>query len=301
MLVYLNQVNSIGPHSKAGIRANQKKPTLNRGLNENLAREIMELHTLGVRSGYTQNDVTAFARALTGWNVQKGKQRRNDIAQANGFAFRSNMHEPGSRTLLQQQYPQQGLSQAEAILSDLAISPHTAKNIATKLVRHFVADNPPRALVEQLTNTFERSQGDLSSVYRELINAVEAWQPAPAKFKSPWAWAVSALRGLDINSIDDEKLAQYFDQLGQPIWKPGSPAGYADTSAAWLSPSALLRRIEVAQRIAKTLGAQADGRTLAPKLLLGGLSQATQTAIARSESATSGLALLFVSPEFLRR
>jgi len=301
MLVYLNQVNSIGPNSKVGLRANKKKPERNRGLNENLAREIMELHTLGVRSGYTQDDVIALAKALTGWSVDNGKLGQRATKGKHGFVFRTNIHEPGSRKLLGKHYAASGLSQAELILSDLALSRHTAKHIAIKLARHFVADHPPEALIKQLTDTFMRTQGDLSSVYKTLIAAPEAWQAAPAKFKTPWEWTVSALRGLGVQQVHGNKVMQGLQILGQPVWKPGSPAGYADTSAAWVSPNALLRRVEIAQRIAKSWGAKLDSRRLAPDILLGALSDETKTAIERSESAQSGLALLLVSPEFLRR
>lgn len=318
MLLYLNQVNSIGPESKMGLRVNKRKPGRKRGLNENLAREIMELHTLGVRSGYTQTDVTELARALTGWGVQGGRQGKNVIKEANGFMFNLQIHEPGTRTILQRRYSQADLGQAEAVLMDLAISSSTAKHIATKLARHFVADNPPRALVDRLSRAFIHSQGDLSRVYRVLINAPEAWHNAPVKFKTPWEWLVSVLRatgqknlngvkgrvGADAkknNKKSSKKISAIMQQLGQPIWKPGSPAGYDDISASWLSPNALLRRVELAQRLAKILGSKLDSRVLARQVLLNSISSETQTAIARSESAASGLALLFVSPEFLRR
>ncbi len=245
--------------------------------------------------------MTELAKALTGWSINNGKLRRGDEVDANGYAFKAALHEPGNRVLLNKHYPQQGKHQAEAMLNDLAISPSTAKHIATKLARHFVADKPPKHFVEQLANTFIKTGGDLPSIYIALINGDAAWQSKPAKFKTPWEWAVSALRALGVQNADDVNVAKYMKLLGQAVWKPGSPAGFGDTQADWLSSNALLRRVELARRIAQKYGASIDGRLLAHKVLVGALSAETSTEIARSESAESGLALLLVSPEFMRR
>jgi len=319
MLLYLDQVNSIGPNSRAAERLSARDPNKKRGLNENLAREILELHTLGVRSGYTQTDVTEFARALTGWSVagagnnkDKNAKDKNSIEGANGFVFRPQIHEPGSRTIMgktygiSKTYYQSDMAQAEAVLADLATAQATATHIATKLARHFAGDTPPATLVDKLSKAFTSSGGNLSSVYRALIDAPEAWQPAPAKFKTPWEWLISSLRGLGYLNTGKQNLeginpAQILNQLGQPVWKPGSPAGYDDIADTWAGPNALLRRVEIAQRLAAPFGDKLDARTLAEKILAGSISTATKTAIGRSESATTGLALLLVSPEFLRR
>lgn len=301
MLLYLDQARSIGPGSKAASRLAERDPEKKHGLNENLAREIMELHTLGVRSGYTQADVTEFARALTGWSVAgAGKDKFAENSQ-NGFAFRPQIHEPGSRNIMGKTYIQTGKAQAEAILNDLASAQSTATHIATKLARHFVGDNPPEALIEKLAKAFNSSNGDLPSVYRVLIDAPEAWQPAPTKFKTPWEWLISCVRGLGRKDLQGINAAQMLNQLGQPIWKPGSPAGYDDIAESWAAPNALLRRVEMAQRLTAPFGDKLDARILSDQLLLGAISTETQTAISRSESAVTGLALLFVSPEFLRR
>jgi len=309
MLLYLDQVNSIGPNSRAAERLSARDLNKKRGLNENLAREILELHTLGVRSGYTQTDVTEFARALTGWSVAgvgNGKDK-NSIEGTNGFVFRPQIHEPGSRTIMGKTYGigktynQSDIAQAEAVLADLATAQATATHIATKLARHFAGDTPPATLVDKLSKTFTSSGGNLSSVYRTLIDAPEAWQPAPAKFKTPWEWLISSLRGLGKQNLDGINSAQILNQLGQPVWKPGSPAGYDDIADTWAGPNALLRRVEIAQRLAAPYGDKLDARVLADKILAGSISAATKTAIGRSESATTGLALLLVSPEFLRR
>jgi uncharacterized protein (DUF1800 family) len=301
MLLYLDQANSIGPGSPAGRRSALRDEGRKRGLNENLAREILELHTLGVRSGYTQADVTEFARALTGWSVPGGPDAREPVAGEGAFMFRPQIHEPGARTLLGRTYPQEGEAQARAILHDLAVSPATARHIATKLARHFVADEPPPPLVDRLAQAFLDSGGDLLRVYRVLVESREAWQAGTPKFKSPWDWAVSSLRGLGRSDMPPLQVAALMNQLAQPIWRPGSPAGYDDVAAAWAAPDALLRRVEVAQRIASQSGDRLDARELAPRLLPGTLSDATATAIARAESPGSALALLLVSPEFMRR
>jgi len=296
MLLYLDQAQSIGPSSFAGMRAErQQRP---RGLNENLAREILELHTLGVRSGYTQADVTEFARALTGWTLPG-----DDALQpaANTFRFVAALHEPGARTVLGRSYADGGEQQARAIIHDLAASPATARHIADKLARHFVADEPPTELVQRLASSFERTGGDLPSLYRELVASQEAWQPASAKFKSPWDWSVSSLRALGRQEMAGPQAANLLNQLGQPVWRPRSPAGYDDLTATWAAPDALLRRVEVAQRIAMQAGNAVDARSLAPRVLPGTLSDDTANAIARAESGSTALALLLVSPEFLRR
>ena len=300
MLLYLDQAKSIGPNSRAAERLAARDPSKKRGLNENLAREILELHTLGVRSGYTQADVTEFARALTGWSVVGDNAKdKNVIEGANGFAFRPQIHEPGSRTIMGKSYAQAYQAQAEAVLSDLASSPATARHIATQLAQHFVGDTPPSSIVDKLASTFLSSGGNLMQVYRTLIDAPEVWQPAPAKFKTPWEWLISSLRGLGKSNLDGINVAQILNELGQPVWKPGSPAGYDDIADTWAAPNALLRRVEMAQRLAAL--SQIDARTLADKLLLGAISPVTLTQISRAESATTGLALLLVCPEFLRR
>ncbi|HSV82072.1 MAG TPA: DUF1800 domain-containing protein [Ramlibacter sp.] len=294
MLLYLDQAQSIGPRSTMASRAEQRQQR-GRGLNENLAREILELHTLGVRSGYTQEDVTEFARALTGWTLP------GDGASGATFRFVPALHEPGPRTILGKTYAEGGEEQARSVIHDLVAAPATGQYIARKLARHFVADDPPAALVQRLADTFARTGGELTSVCRELVAAPEAWQPAGAKFKSPWDWSISSLRALGRRALPPTQASNLLTQLGQPVWRPGSPAGYNDMAAAWAAPDALMRRVEVAQRLAQEAGDAVDARSLAPRVLPGALSDATAAAIARAESRGTALALLLVSPEFLRR
>ena len=303
MLVYLDQAQSIGPDSQIGAMAamrGRKKI----GLNENLAREIMELHTLGVRTGYTQADVTEFARALTGWTVGglgRGPAARFVGGSGGQFQFAPVLHEPGARTIMGKRYGQEGEAQARAVLLDLAASPATAKHLATKLARHFAGDDPPPALVDRLSRAYLSSGGDLPALYRALIESPEPWAAKPLKFKTPWEWSVSVLRAVGSRDLDPKMAAGVLRQLGQPTWQPGSPAGWDDIAASWAGPDALVRRVEVAQRVAAKAAATIDARALADKLFGGSLSEPTRTAIARAESPAEGLALLLVSPEFVRR
>jgi uncharacterized protein (DUF1800 family) len=304
MLVFLDQAQSIGPNSQIGQIAAMRGGK-QRGLNENLAREVMELHTLGVRTGYSQADVTEFARALTGWTVSgiaRGPAARFIGGGDDGeFHFADALHEPGARTIMGKSYPQQGEAQARAVLLDLAANPATARHIATKLARHFAGDDPPQAMVDRLSSAFVTSGGDLPTVYRALVDSPEAWASQELKFKTPWDWTVSALRAVGQTTIDGTAAAAMLKQLGQPTWQPGSPAGWDDIAASWAAPEALMRRVEIAQRIANRAGSSVDARTLAEKVLPGTLSDSTRMAIARAESPQEGLALLLVSPEFVRR
>lgn len=304
MLFFLDQATSVGPDSPAARLAAQRNPQRTPGLNENLAREILELHTLGVRSGYTQADVTEFARALTGFSVAPADapdpRRRIEVGE-HGFAWRANVHEPGRRTVLGRSYAQPDAAQARAILHDLARAEATARRIAFKLARHVVADEPPTALVDRLARVFLASDGDLPTLYRALVDSPEAWEAPVAKFKSPWDWVLSSLRALGSRELRGPQVVGLMNQLGQPVWRPGSPAGYDDVSAAWAAPDALLRRVETAQRLAALAGNSIDARALAPRVLPGTLGEETAQAVARSESPGSALALLLVSPEFLRR
>ena len=296
MLLYLDQPRSTGPESGAGRRA---PPERRRGLNENLAREILELHTLGVRTGYSQDDVTELARALTGWSIA-GLPGLPQGGSPGNFAFFPALHQPGARQVLGRRYEASGEQQVAAVLADLAARPETARHIATKLARHFSGETPPPALVERLAQAFLASRGDLPTVYRALLESPEAWA-AESRFKTPWEWTLSALRGLGWREPGRLPLAGTLTQLGQPVWRPGSPAGYDDMDQSWAAPDLLVRRVEVAARLAAQAAPMLDARTLAPQLLPGGVGAATTTAIARADSPATALALLLASPEFLRR
>jgi uncharacterized protein (DUF1800 family) len=303
MLLYLDQAQSIGPDSPAGERIAMRGGK-QRGLNENLAREIMELHTLGVRTGYSQVDVTEFARALTGWMVSgigRGPAARMIGGAPGQFQFAAMLHEPGARMIVGKRYDQAGEQQARAVLLDLAASPATARHLSTKLARHFAGDDPPPALIDRLSKAYLASGGDLPTIYRALIESPEPWAARPLKFKTPWEWTVSASRAVGLKSLEAGPATGLLKQLGQPTWQPGSPAGWDDIAASWAGPDALVRRVEVAQRFGDRAASSVDARALAEKLFPDSLSDATRTAIARAESPAEGLALLLVSPEFVRR
>jgi uncharacterized protein (DUF1800 family) len=306
MLVYLDQAQSVGPNSPAGQRAGRAARPQRLGLNENLAREILELHTLGARTGYSQADVTEFARAMTGWTIAGfGRGARPRLAASDSepghFAFAPALHEPGSRTILGKDWPQQGEAQAAAVLDLLATHPATARHVATKLARHFAGDDPPAPLVARLESAFLRSNGDLPTLYAALVDAPECWVALPVKFKSPWEWTISALRGLGAEQLPQQSVSALLTQLGQPVWKPGSPAGWDDVAGSWAAPDAVMRRVEAAERIAQRTRDTVDARSRAAALFPGALSPATAQAIARAESPGQGVALMLVSPEFLRR
>jgi uncharacterized protein (DUF1800 family) len=301
-ILYLDNQASIGPNSKLAEKGTRRAARNNRKLdiNENLAREILELHTLGVSGGYTQADVTAFALVLTGWSVGS---ERGPLAEgkAGTFEFREVAHEPGARTVLGKRYSQDGRAQARAVLDDLATHPATALHVATKLARHFVADEPPREAVERIAKVFRDSGGHLPTVHRALIEIPQAWQPAAAKYKTPHEFVVSTLRCLDFVPETPQQVAAPFQLLGQRPYSPGSPAGWPDTAAQWDGPDALLKRIEWATRLGEKVGARVQPAALAESSLGDALNARTRTAIARAASAAQGTTLLLASPEFLRR
>lgn len=302
MIFFLDQTRSVGPGSLAAERRAVRKGKRDIGLNENLAREILELHTLGVRSGYTQSDVTEFARALTGWSIN-GYAADTTAADspAGSFIFRAEVHEPGTRRILGRSYSQSGEMQARAVLHDLAVAPATATHLATKLARHFAGDEPAQTLIDRLAEAFNKSGGDLPTVYRALIEAPECWNARPAKFKTPHEWLVSVLRGTGRRTFQKLQTAPTLIQLGQPMWSPGSPAGWDDVAARWAAPDALIRRVEAAHRLAVLFPNKLDPRELAPQVLAREPSTGTRAQIEGADTRATALTLLLVSPEFQRR
>lgn len=319
MLRYLDNTQSAGPNSTLVARAAKRaaksgEPARVSGLNENLAREVLELHTLGAASArgpgasYTQADVTSFAAVLTGWRV--GLDDSADLAQR----FDPAWHEPGRKTLLGQHYPD-GPDGLRRVLHDLALHPATARFIATKLARHFVADDPPAALVGRLTDAYRRSDGDLPTVYRELVRSPEAWNPQPVKLKSPEELVVSAARvlqfggvgtagaarGVGKQAVDLAGFGASIAALGQRVQAAPSPAGWSDRAEDWLGPDAVWKRLEWSTRLADRLRSSIDARALAAQSLGPWLSEATRTQIERAADGSQAVALLLMAPEFQRR
>ncbi|HEY1889830.1 MAG TPA: DUF1800 domain-containing protein [Steroidobacteraceae bacterium] len=300
MLLYLDNQLSMGPDSRTARNIARRNPDRKSGINENLARETMELHTVGVDGGYTQTDVTVFSEVLTGWSIA-GLDGWRTGAQPGTFLFRAPMHEPGSKVVMGRRYADSGYDQGVAVLHDLASRPATARFIATKLARHFIADEPPPPAVERMAAAFLESGGDLPTVYRALIASPEAWQHPVAKFKTPSDFIVSSFRGLQLPVAADKTPIGLFQLLGQRIWAPGSPAGWPDRSADWDGASELLKRIEWADAVGQKVGSRRNAMDLAPQMLGGVLSATTREGIAHAESAAQAIVLLLAAPEFMRR
>jgi uncharacterized protein (DUF1800 family) len=288
MLFYLDNVESMGADSIAGLNRDK-------GLNENLARETLELHTLGVRSGYTQADVTSFANVLTGWTWINPDQPD----RGGEFIFNKRLHEPGAQTVLGKTYPDTGMDQGRAVLADLARHPATAQHVAQKLAVHFVADEPPPTLVARLAKSFKDTDGNLTEVARTLVTADESWTPRRQKLKTPAEWIAGVIRLTGAqDTIPIGRIMNAQASLGAPLWRPPAPNGWPDTEAAWID--GVPHRIDVASEFA--------GRVRNPDPLalldsgLGPLASAdTRNTVARAETRNQAVALLVMSPEFLRR
>ena len=288
MLFYLDNVESMGPDSTAGIDRDK-------GLNENLARETLELHTLGVRTGYTQTDVTNFAKVLTGWTWFPPAEPLH----GGEFVFNPLLHEPGAQTVLGKIYPNTGMQQGRAVLADLAHHPATAHHVAFKLAAHFVADEPPPALVGKLESTFLRTGGDLKEVAKTLVGADESWTPQRTRLKPPAEWIVAALRAANAPAvIPVGRLMAMQAMLGEALWRPPAPNGYSDSEAAWIE--GVPRRIDVATELGNRLAKNADPIALLDGALGPLALPATRQAVARAESRAQALTLLAMAPEFLR-
>ena len=323
MNIYLDNTTSMGANSMAASLARSRGREL--GLNENLAREILELHTLGVDGGYTQHDVTEFAKVITGWSIGGaiGPGARGAVKPGNGgngqkaarspfgdggkpgeFYFRPAMHEPGDKVVIGKTYKESGVTEGEQVLASLARSAATAKHLATKLARHFVADNPPDALVARLADTYLKHDGELAPVYRELIRADESWREPLAKYKSPNDFVISTFRALDHVPDNLQQITAFLNELGQRPFTPGSPAGWPDTAASWDGGDALLKRIEwsgaVGKRVGNVAGKPFDVGQLAASVM-GSLSDATLAGIRGAADSGQALALLISAPEFQRR
>lgn len=307
MLIYLDNVQSVKPgYQPPGrqARANPNAPRLT-GLNENYARELMELHTLGVDGGYSQRDVTELARMLTGWTVDYRAAQRG--ARGPLFEFDPRRHDSGTKQWLGRTVKGGGQSEGEMALDVLAAHPSTAKHLAFKLAQAFVADQPPPALVQRLADRFTATQGDLKAVTQTLITSEEFWsrEAYGAKFKTPYQYVLSSLRALDVSTpADTGPLLQLLAQAGMPLYGSQTPDGYKNTAAAWMNPEALAQRVQFATTLAErrmrrgtnaNLDSQALIATLGPQL-----SDATRKSIA-SEPAAMQLTLALGSPDFMRR
>ena len=299
MIAFLDNQSSVGPNSRAAQVARRRREL---GINENLAREIMELHTLGVNGGYTQRDVTAFAKVLSGWSIG-GMHGHEGVEnqEAGQFLFRDNLHEPGTQTLLGRRFSDDGVEQGDAVLHFLANHPSTARFIATKLVRHFVSDDPPAALVERVAAAYRASDGSLPAVYHALLHEDSAWDVTPRKFKTPDDLVFSTLRAFDAAPTDPQELLRSFEFLGQRPFTPGSPAGWPDASRNWDGSDALMHRIVWANGIAERFDHGTDPVIVCKDSLGSYARRETLASVRRAASASQALALMVMSPEFQRR
>jgi uncharacterized protein (DUF1800 family) len=312
MLAYLDNLQSIGPNSggaRLGGRGGQR-----RGLNENYARELLELHTLGVNGGYTQQDVQELAKILTGWTVDgltrqragqalRPRARRQMAAQNNdaarvGFAFQELLHEPGPKTVLGTKYPEAGVAEGESAIRTLCRHPSTARFVATKLVAHFVSDEPPAPAVDRIARVFRESDGDLRAVSSALVDLPEAWSDGARKFRTPQDWLVAVLRAFTAPDVS-EALVPILRQLRHPLWSPQAPKGFGDGTQEWADPDSLLNRAELARTVGRRLRLQPiDARDLVDVVDLAPGDVLQKFVADGSIPADERLALVLAGPAF---
>lgn len=293
-------------------------PQPKRGLNENYARELMELHTLGVDGGYTQHDVTEVAKVFTGWTIRQPRQ-------GGGFEFREQLHEPGSKTVLGKKISEGGQNEGKQVLHMLATHPSTAKFISKKLAMRFGADDPPAALVARMAATFTKTHGDIREVLRTLFKSPEFWAPETyrAKVKTPFEFVVSALRSTGADVQEPMQVVQQLNKMGMPLYGMQPPTGYSMKAETWVNSGALINRMNFSlalssgrvrgiivdpQRLAGNGTAEGTALTaLSQSLLAGDISPQTQETVKKemgnpSTSTPAMIAgLLMGSPEFQRR
>jgi len=293
MLTYLDQVQSVGPGSPAG----RKRATS--GLNENLGREIMELHSLGADAGYTQADVTEFARALTGWSMGGGGSAPE---QQGLFLYKPNVHEPGPRQVFGKAYAPGEQAQAQAVLADFAASPHTAGHVARQIATHFVSDTPPATLVARLQRAYLNSQGDLSTVATALITAPEAWDPAAQKLKTPYEFLISSFRATGTGPTDVKRdVLNPLGAMGHRPFAAPQPNGWSDAAADWAAPDAIIKRLTWSKTFANANAPMGDPVQTAQATLGARLTPLALATVKRAETRQEAFAILLMSPEFQRR
>ncbi|MGZ3292956.1 MAG: DUF1800 domain-containing protein [Xanthobacteraceae bacterium] len=289
MLFYLDNPGSMGPNSVAGINRT-------RGLNENLARETLELHTLGVRSGYTQDDVISFANVLTGWTLVPP----GDNPEHGGeFTFNPCLHEPGAQKVLGKVYEDEGVEQGRAVLRDLAAHPATATHVATRLASYFIADTPPAPLVERMAKVFLDSSGDLKEIAKAMVSSDESWTQPPTKLKRPSEWVAGMVRATGLRQADPARFTDGQALLGEPLWRPSSPKGHPDDEASWID--GMGRRLDVANNFAERISGKVDPQDVIETAFASSVSAEVKQAVGRAESRQQALALLFMSAECQRR
>ena len=290
MLAYLNNRVSTGPNSPRGLRRKS-------GLNENLGREILELHALGVDGGYTQEDVIGLARILTGWTVDVGI---NDRPAAERLGFVAEMHEPGPQTVLGKRYADTGPGQLKAVLRDLAHHPSTARHVTRRLVRHFLGDTAPPAVAAGLAKVFQDSGGDLQAVTKALVQSPAAGDLPLAKLRPPIELVLATARLLGRMPAPPAPFAA-LRAMGQPYRAAAAPAGWPEADEAWGAPDAVKTRLDWALELAARQPAGLDARVLLDQAFGDAASAETRRAVARAADPRQALVLLLMSPEYQRR
>ncbi len=288
MLLYLDNAGSTGPNSRYG-RLKGK------GLNENLARELLELHTLGVDGGYTQADVTSFARILTGWSIAGAKDRNPGT-----FKFRPFLHEPGEKIFMGQRFAEGGEQEGLQAIAFLARHPSTARHIARQFAIHFIADEPPPAVVERFAKVFRDSDGDLTALTEAAIDAPEVWANPLSKLKTPNELVVSTGRAVG-HGGDDKRLVGGLRGLGQTPFAAPSPAGWPDTAASWMGPSAILQRADFAAAVSRRIAGRVTPQQLIDQTLGPVGNEQLAMAVSRAADIDDANALVLASPQFQRR
>lgn len=303
MIRYLDNQDSVGPRSRYGRLTGA-------GFNENLARELLELHTVGTGGGYGETDVSNMARILTGWSYVRGyeaDQGWHGGTQANKgqFIFRSDWHEPGAIALMGVTYADEGVSQGRRAITDLSRRRATAQHIAFKLVRHFIADQPTAAMVEPVANAFHASRGDLKATARALIALPAAWSEATTKIRTPYELAIAQLRALETDYTDAQAWAVFepLRAMRHLPWERAAPDGYPDENYAWLDPHGVTVRLDSAMLAEQIFGRGSTRSAYAvARSLYGESLNATSVAALRAQpDRRVGVPLFFMSPEFQRR
>jgi uncharacterized protein (DUF1800 family) len=303
MLFYLDNWQSADPDAQNDrrrpnpMRPRQEPPRAKRGLNENYGRELMELHTLGVDGGYTQDDVVNVARAFTGWTITTPRE-------GGSFRFEPRIHDRGDKVVLGHKIKGGGESDGEKVLDILARHPATATFISTKLARRFVSDSPPAALVQRAAARFRETDGDIREVVRLILTSPEFFSAETyrAKVKNPFEFVVSAVRATGADVREAMPLAQAVRQLGMPLYLSQPPTGYPDKAEAWVNTGALLNRMNFAlQLVGGRLRGVLPGTSRVADVLADDLSAATAATIAQAKDGAQLAALTLGSPEFQRR
>jgi uncharacterized protein (DUF1800 family) len=314
MLFYLDNWQSAAPQAdmprrRGGMRTPAAQARRPRGLNENYARELLELHTLGADGGYTQNDVQEVARAFTGWTIEMPRR-------GGGFRFEPRMHDSGEKVVLGRRIDAGGKKDGDLVLDMLAAHPSTARFIAAKLARRFVADDPPDDVVDRAAARFTETGGDIRAVVRTIVTSPEFFAAAAyrVKVKTPLEFVVSAVRAIGVNVASAMPVVQTLRELGMPVYGCQPPTGYADRAEPWVNTGALLNRMNFALALAsgriRTIGSDRAGRSpdgagardrLLREVLANEVSPSTAATIAKAATTPQAVALILGSPEFQKR